>query len=96
MEEKTKKPNIHPIKSGFVQIDHFLKETKKKKRAIEEGLICPLCDTPMIIMGDVCKCQNDCFEYSHRVSDMKAMIKLAKKHKKGIFREEKEEEEDGQ
>jgi hypothetical protein len=70
-----------------IDLDYFIKKVKDKTRAIEDGLICPICGMPLILMGKVCRCPNDCFEWTYEVSVMKDLIRVARIHKKGIYRE---------
>lgn len=78
--------------SKELDLDYFIKKVRDKNRAIEEGLVCPVCNMPLILMGDICRCPNDCFEWTYKISDMKELIKVAKIHKRGIYREEDREE----
>jgi hypothetical protein len=70
------------------------RETKKRQKAIEKGLICFLCGKPLDLIRDE-ECTCSCFSfYPYKIHDMKAMIKIAKKEEKGIYRKKEEEEKD--
>jgi hypothetical protein len=75
-----------------IDLDYFIKKARDKTRSIDKGLLCPICGMPLILMGDVCRCPNECFEWTYEVSVMKDLIRVAKIHKKGIYREKDTEE----
>jgi hypothetical protein len=68
------------------------RETKKRQKAIEKGLICFLCGKPLDLIRDE-ECTCSCFSfYPYKIHDMKEMIKIAKREKKGIYRKELKKE----
>jgi hypothetical protein len=74
-----------------LNLDHFLKEEKRKQKAREKGLICFLCNNPMKVVRNTCSCK--CFDnHPYLLKDMKDMIKIAKIKGYGIYRKELKKE----